>query len=98
LPVVAFNGTVTTIWFAEALVIDAVTPLNDTVFAEAVLLKLDPVIVIASPSLPEIGTIAVIAGEGVSFSSSLQELRTKVSVLKDSIVINNVFLIIEFKN
>ena|SRR5438309_8918939 len=62
-PVVAPDGTFTTIWVSlQVLALAAVTPLNFTVLGPSVAPKPDPVIVTVVPTDPDVGEIDVISG------------------------------------
>ena len=64
LPVLPAAGAVTINVFAVADVTVAEVPLNLTVLSDAVVLKLEPLMVTETPGLPDVGVIELTTGAG----------------------------------
>src|SRR5436190_2033032 len=77
-PLTASAGTVTRSRFGEALVIVAIPPLNETVFCAGVGSNPLPKIDTAAPTLPWLGTTAVIATGSVMLLASARWIDSRL--------------------
>jgi hypothetical protein len=82
LPVVAPVGTITVRLVAVAAVTVATMPFIVTLFSEAVVLKLVPVMVMEDPTLTLVGEKLVIVGAATSVSGSLRHAVKKIKAHK----------------
>jgi hypothetical protein len=92
---VALAGTVTVNWVADAPIIEAVTPLNFTIFPGTDELKFVPSIITCAPTIPLAGVKFVIVGAltagggggggGGLFDGSLPQLKifTRMIIIKN---------------